>query len=69
MDKQEVLQLLSSYVQLIDIISPRGAFKGEELLNVGALRQKTIDVVQALEQELAPSEDSVALSDAPTDLK
>lgn len=38
---------LQSIVNLIDIVSTRGAFRGEELLAVGALRDKLIAAVKA----------------------
>ncbi len=46
-----IAQILRSTVELIDTISPRGALRGEELLNVGMLRQRTIEVLQAAEAE------------------
>ena len=38
---------LAAVVQLIDIVSRRGAFEGSELTAVGALRAKFADFVQA----------------------
>lgn len=46
-----VTQILRSTVELIDTVAPRGALRGEELLNVGMLRQRTIEVLQAIEAE------------------
>lgn len=34
-------------VNLIDLLSLRGAFKGDELLGVGALRQNVVQAIQA----------------------
>jgi hypothetical protein len=38
---------IASIVQLIDVCSTRGAFRGEELAIIGALRTKLADVVKA----------------------
>jgi hypothetical protein len=38
---------LVAVVQLIDVCSTRGAFRGEELLIVGAMRTKLTEIVKA----------------------
>jgi hypothetical protein len=38
---------LASVVQLIDVCSTRGAFRGEELATVGGLRTKLTEIVKA----------------------
>ena len=38
---------IASVVQLIDVCSTRGAFRGEELLIVGAMRTKFAEIVKA----------------------
>jgi len=38
---------IASVVQLIDVCSTRGAFRGEELAIIGALRTKLAEVVKA----------------------
>lgn len=43
---QSDLQLL---VSIIDVCATRGAFKGEELLNVGQLREKLVTALQPQE--------------------
>ena len=38
---------LASVVQLIDVCSTRGAFRGEELAMIGGLRTKLVEIVKA----------------------
>lgn len=38
---------LAAVVQLIDVCSTRGAFRGEELATVGGLRTKLAEIVKA----------------------
>ena len=38
---------IAAVVQLIDIVSTRGAFRGEELLIVGAMRNKFSEIVKS----------------------
>lgn len=38
---------IASVVQLIDVCSTRGAFRGEELAIIGALRTKLAEIVKA----------------------
>jgi hypothetical protein len=38
---------LASVVQLIDVCSTRGAFRGEELAMIGGLRTKLAEIVKA----------------------
>ena len=51
MNANTIGQLLSAYLQLVDVITPRGAFKGEELLTVGQMRQQTLELLQQLQAE------------------
>jgi len=44
---------LIAVVQLIDVCSTRGAFRGEELLTVGAMRNKFAEIVKS---QQAPAE-------------
>ena len=37
---------IASVIQLIDVCSTRGAFRGEELLIVGAMRNKFSEIVK-----------------------
>lgn len=55
-----ITQILRSTVELIDTISPRGALRGEELLNVGMLRQRTIEVLQHAEAEAQKAAEAAA---------
>lgn len=52
-----IAQILRSTVELIDTVAPRGGLRGEELLNVGLLRQRTIEVLQQAEAEAQKGED------------
>lgn len=38
---------IASVIQLIDVCSTRGAFRGEELATVGGLRTKLAEIVKA----------------------
>jgi hypothetical protein len=38
---------IAAVVQLIDIVSTRGAFRGEELATVGAMRTKFAEIVKS----------------------
>lgn len=67
-----ITQLLQRYVELVDAITPRGALRGEELLSVGLLRQRTIEVLQTIEaaaQETSSGEQSEDKADAPKPTK
>jgi hypothetical protein len=44
---------IAAVVQLIDVCSTRGAFRGEELLTVGAMRNKFAEIVKS---QQAPAE-------------
>lgn len=51
---------IAAAVQIIDIVTARGAFRGEELSQVGALRDKyAAFVTAAQEAQSAPVEQSV----------
>lgn len=47
METQMNLNDFALVVNIIDVCSQRGAFRGEELVAVGTLRQKFADVVKA----------------------
>lgn len=47
MDTSLKLEDLANVINIIDVCSSRGAFKGEELLSVGSLRQKLHETIQA----------------------
>lgn len=47
MEPQLTLNDLASVIRLIDVISSRGGFKGEELSEIGALRDKYLSFLQA----------------------
>jgi hypothetical protein len=48
---------IASVVQLIDVCSTRGAFRGEELLIVGAMRTKFAEIVKS-QQAPAPNSEA-----------
>ena len=58
---QVTLQDLQFVVNLIDTVSERGALKGDEILNVGSLRQKLVIFVN---QQTAAAENAKAEKDA-----
>jgi hypothetical protein len=51
MDGNLVFQLLQNYVQFVDIVTSRGAVRGDEMLNVGMLRQRTIEILNQAQAE------------------
>jgi len=54
-DNNLIGTILQNTVVLIDLFSVRGAIRGEELLQVGALRQQIVEILQ---QASAPATDS-----------
>jgi hypothetical protein len=38
---------IAAMLQIIDVVTTRGAFRGEELLSAGTLRNKLAEIVQA----------------------
>ena len=66
--KHLTVQDLAGLVSIIDVVSQRGAFRGEELAGVGQMREKLVAEVQEQGQDLpqptpaepaeAPAEDS-----------
>ena len=44
---------IAAVVQLIDVCSTRGAFRGEELLIVGAMRNKFSEIVKSQQEPAA----------------
>ena len=55
---QLTLNEIAAVVQLIDVVTARGAFRGEELSEVGALRDKYAAFVKSA-QEAQTAEESV----------
>ena len=51
-------RIARSSVAVIDTITPRGGFKGEELLTIGQLREQSIQVI-ALVEQIANEEEGV----------
>jgi hypothetical protein len=60
---------LAAVVQMIDIVSRRGAFEGTELTAVGALRAKFADFVQANAPKPAAAADAEATVDESNTVK
>lgn len=56
MEPQLTLNDLASVIRIIDVISSRGGFKGEELSEVGALRDKYLSFLQAANAEAESQE-------------
>jgi hypothetical protein len=54
MEKQITNSDLEMVVSIIDACSQRGAFKGEELMSVGALRHRILSVLKPAEQPEQP---------------
>ena len=62
-DKQKVDQLMDlgnkvarSTVAVVDAVTQRGGFKGEELSTIGTLRDQAVQLVQTVEQMQANAE-------------
>ena len=51
MEPQLTLNDIAAVIRVIDVISSRGGFKGEELSEVGALRDKYLAFLQAASAE------------------
>lgn len=49
---------IAGAVQLIDIVTARGALRGEELVQVGTLRQKFVDFVEYVKSQQPQPEGS-----------
>lgn len=56
---QLTLNEIAAVVQLIDVVTARGAFRGEELSEVGALRDKYAAFVKSAQEAQATAEESV----------
>ncbi len=54
---------IAAVVQLIDIVTSRGAFRGDELSQVGTLRDKYAAFVKA-SQDAQPAEEAVDTEEA-----
>lgn len=46
-DVQIQMQDIDAIVKIIDVVTTRGAFRGEELESVGGLRRKFVEFLQA----------------------
>lgn len=57
MEPQLTLNDIAAVIQIIDVISSRGGFKGEELSEVGGLRDKYVAFMQAAKAETESQED------------
>lgn len=54
-------QTARSTIAVIDAITQRGGFRGEELSTIGGLRDQCVQIVQlveAIEQEIAATQDA-----------
>ena len=54
-------QTARSTIAVIDAITQRGGFRGEELSTIGGLRDQCVQIVQlveAIEQEIAAAQDA-----------
>ena len=51
--KHLTVQDLAGLVSIIDVVSQRGAFRGEELSGVGQMRERLVAEVQEQGQEVA----------------
>lgn len=56
-----------SIIAVIDMMTQRGAIKGEELSTIGRLRDQTAQMIQLAEEELMGEDDSEEVS-PPTEL-
>lgn len=54
---QNANQVARSTIAVIDTITQRGAFKGEELSTIGRLRDQCTQLVQMAEQALSASDE------------
>lgn len=54
---QNANQVARSTIAVIDTITQRGAFKGEELSTIGRLRDQCTQLVQLAEQALSASDE------------
>lgn len=61
---QLTLNDIAAVVQIIDIVTARGAFRGEELSQVGALRDKYVAFVTAAQAQESPEESEAVDTDA-----
>tara|TARA_Y100001938_G_C7983272_1_gene375537 strand:- start:404 stop:607 length:204 start_codon:yes stop_codon:yes gene_type:complete len=50
--KHLTVQDLAGLVSIIDVVSQRGAFRGEELAGIGSLRERLVAEVQEQGQEV-----------------
>ena len=66
MDTTITLNVLAATVRLIDAVTARGAIRGEEMSQVGALRDKLVAFVNAAQAANAPTDED-ARADAEAD--
>ena len=59
-NKEELMKLANqvsrSTVAVVDAVTQRGGFKGEELSTIGTLRDQAVQLVQTVEQMQADAE-------------
>lgn len=60
METQMTINDFALVVNIIDICSQRGAFRGEELTAVGTLRQKFAEIVKANSEQVEQKTESDA---------
>mgnify|MGYP007062863928 FL=1 len=66
---QLTLQDIDAVVRVIDIVSTRGAIRGDELVPVGQLRAKFVSVLEAeAERQKALAPEPVAVEQLPLEL-
>lgn len=58
MANEITLQDLAMIVNIIDLVTKRGAFEGSELLVVGTVREKLAQTVNAEQQRLQAAKDA-----------
>ena len=51
---------LANLVQIIDVASTRGAWRGEELSGVGSIRDKIVNLLNSVQQQAEEGVDSAA---------
>ena len=60
------VQDIINVVKIIDVVSDRGAIKGDELSSVGRVRDRLVGFVQANQPQQPPAEDTAPPAEAPT---
>ena len=60
------VQDIVNVVKIIDVVSDRGAIKGDELSSVGRVRDRLVGFVQANQPQKAPAEESAPPAETAT---